>query len=110
MGPTALIKSVTNTDQTLACSGNVLQMKFSKSILGTEKGLDAFISLVKTYFVMGGQQVSVNVVSKEELLDAKKHPEKHKDLVVRVGGYSDYFNNLEEGLKDNIIERSLLGL
>ncbi|MBR3966368.1 MAG: hypothetical protein IKJ91_04750 [Clostridia bacterium] len=109
-GPTALIKSVTNADHTLACSGNVLQMKFAKSVFGTEKGMDAFISLAKTYFSLGGQQLSINVVSKEELLDAKKHPERHKDLVVRVGGYSDYFNNLEEGLKDNIIERTMLGL
>lgn len=109
-GPTALIKSVTHSDQTLAGSGNVLQMKFSKSLFETEKGMDAFISLAKTYFSMGGQQLSVNVVSREELLDAKKYPEKHRNLVVRVGGYSDYFNNLEEGLKDNIIERSFLDI
>ena len=109
-GPTALIKSVTNSDQTLACSGNVLQMKFQKSVFVTEKGMESFIALAKTYFALGGQQLSINVVSKEELLDAKVCPERHKDLIVRVGGYSDYFNNLEEGLKDNIIERTMHGL
>jgi formate C-acetyltransferase len=85
-------------------------MKFQKSVFVTEKGMESFIALAKTYFALGGQQLSINVVSKEELLDAKVCPERHKDLIVRVGGYSDYFNNLEEGLKDNIIERTMHGL
>ncbi len=109
-GPTALIKSVLYADQTLTGSGNVLQMKFQKRLFGEEKGITAFKSLAKTYFAGGGQQLSINVLSREDLLEAKLHPEKYQNLVVRVGGYSDYFNNLSPGLQDNIIARTELGI
>ncbi len=105
-GPTALIKSVLHADQTLTASGNVLQMKFQKKLFNEEKGINAFINLAKTYFSGGGQQLSINVLSKEELIDAKLHPEKYENLVVRVGGYSDYFNKISPGLQDNIIART----
>ena len=63
-----------------------------------------------SYFAGGGQQLSINAVSREELLDAKIHPEKHGDLIVRVGGYSDYFTALSAGLQDNIIARTEIEL
>ncbi|MBQ6989671.1 MAG: hypothetical protein IJN58_01320 [Clostridia bacterium] len=106
MGPTAALKSAAGYNQTLAKSGLVLNIKFGKELFATEQGVDIFINMVKTYFSCGGQQLSVNVVSLEELLDAKKHPEAHQDLIVRVGGFSAYFCDLEEGLQDNIIERT----
>ncbi len=109
-GPTALIKSVLNCDQTWCISGNVMQMKFSKSLFSTDKGNAAFISLAKSYFALGGQQLSINVLSKEELLDAQKNPEAHKNLIVRVGGYSDYFTRLDKGLRENVIARTEIGL
>ena len=109
-GPTALLHSVLVADQTLAKSGNVLQMKFSKKILSSPEGQYAFTALAKTYFAGGGQQLSVNAVSREELLDAKIHPEKHGNLIVRVGGYSDYFTALSTGLQDNIIARTEIEL
>ncbi|MBQ7921371.1 MAG: hypothetical protein IJ325_02180, partial [Clostridia bacterium] len=62
-----------------------------------------------TYFENGGQQLSVSVVSQEELLDAKVHPENHRDLIVRVGGYSDYFVNISSDLQDNVIARTGYG-
>ena len=105
-GPTALLNSVLKTDQTLAKSGNVLQMKFSKSQFNTEAGKEGFKALAKTYFRMGGQTLQINVVSREELLDAKKHPEKHPNLIVRVGGFSEYFVRLSPGLQDNVIMRT----
>ncbi|MBO4539725.1 MAG: hypothetical protein J5781_05565 [Clostridia bacterium] len=105
-GPTALLNSVLKVDQTLAKSGNVLQMKFSKSQFNTEAGKEGFKTLAKTYFRMGGQTLQVNVVSREELLDAKAHPEKYPNLVVRVGGFSEYFVRLSPGLQDNIIKRT----
>ena len=105
-GPTALINSVTIADQLLAKSGNVLQMKFNKDIFNTPTGLNAFISLAKTYFKKGGQQMQINVVSLEELLDAQIHPEAHENLVVRVGGFSAYFTRLSPGLQENIIKRT----
>ena len=107
-GPTALIKSVLRYNHTDACSGFVFQNKFEKKIFNTEKGKAAFIALAKAYFAGGGQQYTVTVVSPEDLLDAKVHPENHRNLIVRVGGYSDYFVNLDEGLQDNVIERTFL--
>lgn len=107
-GPTALLCSVLSADETLAKSGNVLQLKFSKNLFRTDTGLNAFIHLAKTYFLKKGQQLSVNVVSLEELLDAQKNPQNHENLIVRVGGYSDYFVRLSPGLQENIIERTEL--
>lgn len=105
-GPTALLNSVMCANQYLATSGNVLQMKFLKAQFGTQTGMNAFISLAKTYFAGGGQTLQVNVVSREELLDARAYPEKHADLIVRVGGFSQYFTKLDEHLQDNIIKRT----
>ena len=83
-----------------------MNIKFDKSPFVTERGEENFIRLWKTYFEKGGQQLSVNVVSRDELLDAKEHPELHRDLIVRVGGFSEYFWKLPEELQDNVIERS----
>lgn len=107
-GPTALINSVLSANQTLAKSGNVLQLKFDKKLFESDEGRAAFLSLAKTYFAGGGQQLSINILSREELLDAIEHPEAHKDLIVRVGGYSDYFTSLSPGLQENIIKRTEL--
>lgn len=105
-GPTAQIKSVLRYNHTDACSGFVFQNKFDKKLFSSEKGKASFIALAKAYFAGGGQQYTVTVVSPEELLDAKKTPENHRNLIVRVGGYSDYFVNLNENLQDNVIERT----
>ncbi len=107
-GPTAVLKSVLNYDQKLAKSGFVLQMKFDKTLFNSPKGQEGFYNLVKTYFAGGGQQMSINVLDQQELLDAQKNPEKYKTLVVRVGGYSDYFVNLSPSLQQNIIDRTSL--
>ncbi len=109
-GPTALIKSVLCYPQNLAKSGFVMQMKFDKKLFNTAKGTEGFLSLLKTYFANGGQQLTVNVLSQEELLDAQKHPEKYSNLIVRVGGYSEYFVNLPKVLQDNVIARSIQAL
>ncbi|MCR5042375.1 MAG: hypothetical protein K6C36_09810 [Clostridia bacterium] len=105
-GPTALLNSVMNANQYLATSGNVMQMKFSKAQFNTETGKAAFIALAKAYFTGGGQTLQINVVSKEELLDAQIHPEKHESLLVRVGGFSQYFVKLPPPLQENIIART----
>ncbi len=107
-GPTALIKSVLRYNQTDACSGFVFQNKFEKKMFCNEKGKASFIALAKAYFAAGGQQYTVTVVSPDELLDAKLNPENHRNLIVRVGGYSDYFVNLNEELQDNVIERTFI--
>lgn len=105
-GPTALIKSVLRYNQTDACSGFVFQNKFEKKLFCSEKGKAAFIALAKAYFAGGGQQYTVTVVSPEDLLDAKEHPENHRNLIVRVGGYSEYFVNLDAALQENVLERT----
>ena len=107
-GVTALINSVLKYNQSIAGSGLVLNLKFNKSIFEIERGIDAVKNVLKTYFAGGGQQISPSVVSPEELLDAVKNPEKHKDLIIRVGGYSDYFIRLSEGLQQNIIRRTYI--
>ena len=106
LGPTALLTSVMCGNQYLATSGNVLQMKFSKAQFGTPTGQTAFIALAKTYFEGGGQTLQINVVSREELLDAVDHPERHQNLIVRVGGFSQYFVKLPPPLQENIIART----
>ena len=68
--------------------------------------MESFVHLAKAYFAGGGQQLSVNVLSGEELKEAQKHPEKYGDLIVRVGGYSDYFVRLSRDLQDNVIART----
>ena len=105
-GPTALLSSVMQGNQYLATSGNVLQMKFNKAQFCTETGKAAFIALAKAYFAGGGQTLQINVVSREELLDAVDHPERHGDLLVRVGGFSQYFIKLPPPLQENIIART----
>ena len=107
-GPTAQIKSVLRYNHTNACSGFVFQNKFEKKLFCTDKGKASFIALAKAYFAGGGQQYTVTVVSPEDLIDAKTNPDNHRNLIVRVGGYSDYFVNLDEALQDNVIERTVI--
>ncbi|MBR4287390.1 MAG: hypothetical protein IKT55_06780 [Clostridia bacterium] len=106
-GPTAQIKSVLKYNHTDACSGFVFQNKFEKKMFNTPKGKASFIALAKAFFAGGGQQYTVTVISPDELIDAKLNPENHKNLIVRVGGYSDYFTSLTPELQDNVIERTL---
>ncbi len=105
-GPTAQIKSVLRYNHFNACSGFVFQNKFEKKLFNSEKGRATFIALAKAYFAGGGQQYTVTVVSPEDLLDAKVHPENHQNLIVRVGGYSDYFINIGEDLQNSVISRT----
>ena len=107
-GPTAQIKSVLKFNHFDACSGFVFQNKFEKKMFSSEKGKASFIALAKAFFSGGGQQYTISVVSPEDLLQAKEHPENYRNLIVRVGGYSDYFVNLTNELQDNVIERSFI--
>lgn len=107
-GPTAQIKSVLRYNHTDACSGFVFQNKFEKKLFGSEKGKASFIALAKAYFAGGGQQYTVTVVSPEELLRAKENPENYRNLIVRVGGYSEYFVRLGDELQDSVIKRAFM--
>lgn len=105
-GPTALLNSCLKFDHTLAGSGFILNIKFDRALFNSEAGEESFLAVYRSYFGRMGQQLSVTVVSPAELLDARKHPENHRDLIVRVGGYSEYFTNLPPELQENVIART----
>ena len=86
--------------------GGTCQLRFDKALFETEKGMASFIHPAKAYFAGGGQQPSVNVLSGDELREAQKHPEQYGGLIVRVGGYSEYFTRLPRDLQDNVIART----
>lgn len=104
-GPTAMINSLTSWDQSAFLAGMVVNIKFNPNNLKTEYS-EAFISLLRTFIERGGLELQVNVVCRQELEDACIHPEKHRDLIVRIGGFSDYFVRLTDTLKAEIIERT----
>ncbi len=105
-GPTALLNSCLRYDHTLPGSGFILNLKFDKEIFSTEDGKASFLAIWRSYFERGGQMLTATVVSHEELLDAQIHPENHKDLIVRVGGFSGYFVTLDKGIQENVIART----
>ena len=86
--------------------GTLLNQKFTPQLLQGEEGINNLGHLVKTYFKLGGHHIQFNVVNADTLRAAQKDPEKYRDLIVRVAGYSDYFNNLNENLQNEIISRT----
>ena len=104
-GPTAVIKSCSKMDHT-STGGTLLNQKFTPSSISGEEGLENISSLIRSYFELMGHHIQFNVIDKKVLLDAQEHPEEYRDLIVRVAGYSDHFNNLEKSLQDEIIERT----
>ena len=104
-GPTAVIKSCAKMDHT-STGGTLLNQKFTPSSIAGQNGIDNVSALIRSYFEMDGHHIQFNVVDRKTLLDAQKHPDEYKDLIVRVAGYSDLFNNLEKALQDEIIERT----
>ena len=107
-GPTALLNSVNRIDFSAIANGANFNMKFDSHTLRGKTGILALHSLLKTYFRRGGMQAQVNVLDPSVLLEARDHPEKHPNLLVRVSGYSAYFNDLTPAMKDEIIRRSTL--
>ncbi len=104
-GPTAVIKSAAKIDH-LRTGGTLLNQKFSPSFFRTAEDIRKISHLVRSYFRMDGHHIQFNVIDASTLRDAQKHPEKYRDLIVRVAGYSDYFNDLGEDLQDEIIRRT----
>lgn len=104
-GPTAVIKSVAKIDH-IKTGGTLLNQKFSPAFFEDEKGVNKFVSLIRSYFKLDGHHIQFNVINAETLKQAQKEPEKYEDLIVRVAGYSDYFNDLGEDLQNEIIKRT----
>ena len=90
----------------LKTGGTLLNQKFTPSVVEGEAGLNNMASLVRAYFTMDGHHIQFNVIDKAVLLEAQKNPEQYNDLIVRVAGYSDFFNNLDRVLQNEIIERT----
>lgn len=108
-GPTAAANSVSRLDHYIASNGTLFNQKFHPSALSGRSGLENFVGLIRSYFDQKGSHMQFNVVSRETLLDAQKHPEQYKHLVVRVAGYSALFTTLSKSLQDDIIRRTEQG-
>jgi formate C-acetyltransferase len=104
-GPTAVLKSAAKIDH-IRTGGTLLNQKFSPGFFEDDKSIQKLTSLIRSYFRMDGHHIQFNVVSADTLRDAQKHPENYRDLIVRVAGYSDYFNDLGEDLQNEIIRRT----
>lgn len=104
-GPTAVIKSCSKMDH-LKTGGTLLNQRFAPAVVQGEEGLENMSNLVRAYFNMDGHHIQFNVFDKNVLLAAQKNPDEYKDLIVRVAGYSDHFNNLSRALQDEIIGRT----
>jgi len=108
-GPVAVLLSAAKIDH-IKTGGTLLNQKFDPSFFEGEESLEKLVSLIRTYFRLGGHHIQFNVVNAETLRNAQKHPEKYRDLIVRVAGYSDYFNDLGESLQEEIIRRTAHGM
>ncbi len=105
-GPTALLKSATRVPNYLAPGTLITNIRFTKRLFADAETRERVKSLIRTYFTMGGMQLQINVVDQEILREALAHPEDHADLIVRIGGYSEYFNRLSDDLKVTVLERT----
>ena len=104
-GPTAVIKSLGKLDQTKS-GGTLLNVRFVPNLLKREEDMRKLGHLIRTYFKFGGHHIQFNIVDTATLLDAQQHPDQYRDLLVRVAGYSDYFNDMTEQLQNEIIART----
>ena len=109
-GPTAVLNSVNGLDHTTAANGINFNLKFTPHTLRGEEGRRALGVLIETYFRRGGMQVQINVLDPAVLLEARGDPSRYPHLLVRVSGYSAYFNDLTPAMKDEIIRRSELAI
>ncbi len=104
-GPTAVFLSAAKMPHAKT-GGTLLNMKFTPDVLSDERDIENLAGLIRTYFKLGGHHVQFNVVSAATLREAQDHPEEHRDLIVRVAGYSDYFCDISRALQDEIISRT----
>lgn len=105
-GPTAMLSSVTTLPLDLAIGTPVVNIRLQKKMLDQPAGLRNIVSLIRGYFAKGGLQIQITVIYKQQMLDARREPEKHGDLIVRIGGFSEYFTRLSAGLQQSVIDRT----
>jgi formate C-acetyltransferase len=104
-GPSAVIRSLTKLDQTKS-GGTLLNQRFLPSLLKRDEDITKLAKLIRTYFAMGGHHIQFNIVDTATLLAAQACPEDYKDLLVRMAGYSDYFNDMNADLQQEVIDRT----
>ena len=106
-GVTSQLLSVAQWDPSgIMCGETILNLTMAKETIENEESFDKFVSLVETYFKMGGLHLQLNYISREELLKAQANPQDHKSLRVRVSGYSGYFTRLSRENQETVIERT----
>ena len=106
VGPTAVANSLAKTDMSVATNGMVLDLKFNPRFFDSRRHKDALKALIDTFFERGGMEIQFNAVDRATLIDAQEHPEKHRNLVVRVSGFSAHFTSLIKNTQDDIIART----
>lgn len=104
-GPISIIRSFSKPDMRRIMNGGPLTLELHDTIFRNAESISKVAALVKSFMDMGGQQLQINAVNREQLIEAKKHPENHKNLIVRVWGWSGYFVELDEVYQDQIIQR-----
>ena len=100
-----MIKSFSKGDLSRSINGGPLTIELDDTLFRNEENLEKLAMLIRSYVLLGGHQLQLNTLNKETLLDAKAHPEKHRNLIVRVWGWSGYFVELDECYQDHIIQR-----
>ncbi len=105
-GPTASLLSVSKLNNVLNSNGSLLNVKFSPATLAHDSGLDKLVAYLRAFSRLGIQHIQFNVVDRKTLIDAQKHPENYRNLIVRVAGYSAMFTELSESLQNDIINRT----
>lgn len=104
-GPSAVVKSLGKLDQTKS-GGTLLNQRFMPNMLKSDEDIAKLTALIRSYFALGGHHIQFNIIDTETLYDAQKHPEEYRDLLVRVAGYSDYFNDMNLDLQMDVITRT----
>lgn len=104
-GPVSVIKSFTKPDLERAINGGPLTIELDDTIFRNEENLEKLAMLIRSYVILGGHQLQLNTLNKEKLFDAQKHPEQHRNLIVRVWGWSGYFVELDECYQNHVINR-----
>ena len=109
-GPVSIIKSFTRPDLTEVVNGGPLTLELHDTLFRNEESISKVAALVKSFVDLGGHQLQLNSVNRDTMLDAQKHPEKYRNLIVRVWGWSGYFVELDKDYQDHIIKRAELSL
>ena len=105
-GPISVIRAMARPALDRVCNGGPLTLELHDTVFKNAEGSRKVAQLVRSYILMGGHQLQLNAVSRDTLLDAQKHPEAHRNLIVRVWGWSGHFVQLDKAYQDQIIERT----